>query len=129
MKITTKSRLFFEAILLTLLISGCSLPVTGTRKDQSFTDYDVSKIDANSLYYIHKNSQTNNGIFGNSNWTEQYDGLEAKIIDNDLAFEQWPQYGDALVDTHGQVIKLSTQTTTTVFSDKNNKNVRSGNSS
>ena len=88
MKITTKSRLFFEAILLTLLISGCSLPLGRNEQLPEFNDV----------------------LFGESDWKISYSGLSAGIVDRDPVFAQFPQYGDALVDTHGQVIKLSTQT-------------------
>lgn len=51
----------------------------------------------------------------NQNFDETFDsdmwvgsGFFAKVIDRDPLFAQWPQYGDALVDTHGKVFQLGT---------------------
>lgn len=35
-------------------------------------------------------------------------GLSSTVVEKDPVFAKWPQYGDALVDTHGKVLKLST---------------------
>ena len=35
-------------------------------------------------------------------------GLSSEVVEKDLVFAKWRQYGDALVDTHGKVLKLST---------------------
>ncbi len=134
MKKTTKSKKFIgAAIFLALLLTGCSSPAGGggdTGGHQDYTDYSVSEIDANSLYYIHKDSHSDSdgNVFQDPNWEIEKEGLFAEIIDEDPVFSQYPQYGDALVDTHGKVIKLATHTTTSVFSDKNYKNVSGGNS-
>lgn len=133
MKKTTKSKKFIgAAIFLALLLTGCSSPAGGGNSggNQDFTDYSVSEIDANSLYYIHKDSHNNvNGsVFSNSEWDVTYQGHSAGIIDEDPVFANWPQYEDALVDTHGKVVKLATHTTTSDFSDKISQNVSGGNS-
>ena len=133
MQKTTKSKLFIgAAIFLALLLTGCSSPAGGGNSggNQDFTDYSVSEIDANSLYYIHKDSHNNvNGsVFSNSEWDVTYQGHSAGIIDEDPVFANWPQYGDALVDTHGKVVKLATHSTSSVFSDGNYHNVSGGNS-
>lgn len=39
-------------------------------------------------------------------------GLSSEVIEKDPVFAKWPQYGDALIDTHGKVLKLSTYNTT-----------------
>ncbi len=117
-----------------LLLTGCPQPASGGGGDtgghQDYTDYSVSEIDANSLYYIHKDSHNNvNGsVFSNSEWDVTYQGHSAGIIDEDPVFANWIQYGDALVDTHGKVVKLATHSTSSVFSDGNYHNVSGGNS-
>lgn len=134
MKKTIKSKMFIGAMMIgfSLLLAGCSQPASGggpTGGHQDYTDYSVSEIDANSLYYIHKDANCNANalIFSNPNWDVTYQGLSAVIIDKDPVFAKWPQYGDALVDTHGEVVKLATHTTTTTFKDQ--PNVRGGDSS
>ncbi len=49
-------------------------------------------------------------------------GFSSEVADRDSVFSSWPQYGDALVDTHGKVVKLAT------FKQEDGKNA-SGNSS
>ena len=129
MKKTTKSKKFIgAAIFLALLLTGCSSPAGGggdTGGHQDYTDYSVSEIDANSLYYIHKDSHSDSdgNVFQDPNWEIEKEGLFAEIIDVDPIFSKYPQYGDALVDTHGKVLKLATHTTTTTFEDTDNVNV------
>lgn len=127
MKKTTKSKMFIgAAIFLALLLTGCSSPAGGGNSggNQDFTDYSVSEIDANSLYYIHKDSHSDSdgNVFQDPNWEIEKEGLFAEIIDVDPIFSKYPQYGDALVDTHGKVLKLATHTTTTTFEDTDNVN-------
>ncbi len=109
MKKTIKSKMFIgAAIFLALLLTGCSSPAGGgnSGENQGYTDYSVSDIDANSLYYIHKDSQ-NKSITENPDWNINYYGY-AELIDEDPVFAQFPQYGDALIDTHGKVYKIAT---------------------
>ena len=135
MKKTIKSKMFIGAMMIgfSLLLAGCSQPASGggpTGGHQDYTDYSVSEIDANSLYYIHKDANCNANalIFSNPNWDVTYQGLSAVIIDKDPVFAKWPQYGDALVDTHGEVVMLATHTTSSVFSDGISENVTPGTS-
>ncbi len=110
MKKTTKSKMFIgAAIFLALLLTGCSSPAGGGGEN-----YDEPLPEINDI------------VFGNSDWNVLVGGLSAGIVDRDPVFSQFPQYGDALVDTHGKVFELATHTTTTTFKDSNN--VRGGNS-
>ena len=132
MKKTNNTKTFIGAMMIgfSLLLTGCPQPAGGSTGETDITDYSVCEIDAFSLYSIHKEatSNANSEIFANADWDVLYGGLSAGIIDKDPIFAQYPQYGDALVDTHGEVIKLATHTTTTVFSDQNNTNVTCGKS-
>lgn len=113
MKKTTKSKMFIGAMMIgfSLLLTGCPQPASGGGEN-----YDEPLPEINDI------------LFGNPDWEVLGQGLSAEVVDKDLVLAKFPQYGDALVDTHGKVIKLATHTTTSVFSDKNSKNVRGGNS-
>ena len=112
MKKTIKSKMFIgAAIFLTLLLTGCSSPAGGGGEN-----YDEPLPEINDI------------LFGDPDWEVLGQGLAAEIVDRDPVLAKFPQYGDALVDTHGKVIKLATHTTSSVFSDKNVNNVRGGNS-
>ncbi len=130
MKKTNNTKTFIGAMMIgfSLLLTGCPQPASGGNGKTDITDYSVCEIDAFSLYSIHKeaNSNPDASVFQNPDWEITKEGLFAEIIDEDPVFSQFPQYGDALVDTHGKVLKLATHTTTTTFED--NDNVMGGNS-
>ena len=65
------------------------------------------------------NQTTSNAVKSNM-WIAN--GFSSEVADRDSVFSSWPQYGDALVDTHGKVVKLAT------FKQEDGKNA-SGNSS
>lgn len=108
MKKSKITKMFIEAIILssTLLLTGCPSPLGNEGGPET--------------------PHTKSNIFENDDWEITYDGLCAEIIDKDPVFAKWEQYGDALIDTHGKVLKLASHTTTTDFSDGNSKNVRAG---
>ena len=107
MQKTTKSKLFIGAtMLLALLLTGCPSPAGGGEPFPEINDI----------------------VFSNPDWDIYVGGLSSGVVDRDPVFAKFPQYGDALVDTHGKVIKLATHTTTSDFSDKIYQNVSGGNS-
>lgn len=113
MQKTTKSKKFIGAMMIgfSLLLTGCPQPASGGGEN-----YDEPLPEINDI------------LFGDPDWDVLGQGLAAEIVDRDPVLAKFPQYGDALVDTHGKVIKLATHTTSSVFSDKNVNNVRGGNS-
>ena len=112
MKKTIKSKMFIGAMMIgfSLLLAGCSQPAGGGE------NYDEPLPEINDI------------LFGNPDWNIYVGGLSSGAVDRDPVFAKFPQYGDALVDTHGKVIKLATHTTTSDFSDKISQNVSGGNS-
>lgn len=58
-----------------------------------------------SLTALTSLTQTFDDTLNSEMWTGT--GLTAKIIDRDPIFAKWPQYEDALVDTHGKVYQLA----------------------
>lgn len=58
-----------------------------------------------SLTALTSLKQTFDDTLNSEMWTGT--GLTANIIDRDPIFAKWPQYGDALVDTHGKVYQLA----------------------
>ena len=92
MKKTTKLKMFLGATtLLVLLFTGCPHLNGGTPQTES---------EETSINVTFENN------FDSERWTTN--GLSAEVIENDPVFAKWPQYGDALIDTHGKVLKLST---------------------
>ena len=65
-------------------------------------------------------SEANTNAINAAMWI--VNGFSSEVADKDSVFASWPQYGDALVDTHGKVVKLAT------FKQEDGKNA-SGNSS
>lgn len=112
MKKTTKSKMFIGAMMIgfSLLLAGCSQPAGGEE------NYDEPLPEINDI------------VFSNPDWDIYVGGLSSGVVDRDPVFAKFPQYGDALVDTHGKVIKLATHTTTSDFSDTISQNVSGGNS-
>lgn len=113
MKKTNNTKTFIGAMMIgfSLLLTGCPQPASGGGENY---DEPLPNIVDN--------------LFGDPDWDVTVQGLSAGIVDKDPVFAKWPQYGDALVDTHGKVIKLAMATTSSVFSDKIAENVRVGSS-
>lgn len=91
MKKTTKSKMFIgAAIFLALLLTGCSSPAGGGGEN-----YDEPLPEINDI------------LFSNPDWLITRSGYSG-IIEKDPVFAKFPQYGDALVDTHGKVYEIAT---------------------
>ncbi len=66
-------------------------------KEIKFTDQ------SNAIKSINKDS--NNAVISKM-WVAS--GFYSEVVDKDPVYASWPQYGKALVDTHGKVLKLAT---------------------
>ena len=92
MKKTNNTKTFIGAMMIgfSLLLTGCPQPASGGGEN-----YDEPLPEINDI------------LFGDPDWDITYNSISG-VIDYDPVLARYPQYGDALVNTHGKIIRIAT---------------------